>query len=63
LTSIIRDFFAGFGDLDQAKALVDPSAQFIGARAGSYQELPLYGTFIAHVGLERFISRADRARV
>lgn len=58
---IIRSFFARFGDLEQAKKLVDPAAQLIGVRARLYPELPLYGTFVGHDGLERFIGGLRRA--
>jgi uncharacterized protein len=55
VASIIREFFASFGDLERARALVDPEAQFVGVRAQSYPELPLYGTFTGHDGLARFM--------
>jgi ketosteroid isomerase-like protein len=58
---IIRSFFASFDDPDRTKALVHPEAELIGVRAGSYPDLPLYGTFVGHDGLERFVAGLRRA--
>jgi uncharacterized protein len=55
-TGIISTFFANIGDMDALTAIVDPDAQFVGVRAGTYSGLPLYGTFVGYDGLERFVA-------
>ena len=55
MPELITKFFNSFGDLDAAKKLVDPSVELIGVRAEEYDEMPLYGTFVGHEGLERFM--------
>lgn len=57
MTGIIRSFFASFAEPDRAKELVHPDAVLIGVRAGTYPGLPLYGTFVGHAGLDRFIGQ------
>lgn len=56
MSGIIATFFASVRDLEAVKALVDPDATFVGVRAGNYPDLPLYGTFIGHDGLHRFLA-------
>jgi uncharacterized protein len=56
MSSRIERFFASFGDLEAAKALVDAEAILIGVRREAYPEMPLYGAFHSHVGLESFIA-------
>jgi ketosteroid isomerase-like protein len=57
MTGIIRSFFESFAEPDRAKQLVHHDAVLIGVRASSYPGLPLYGTFVGHAGLDRFIGQ------
>lgn len=50
----IETFLTSLSNLDQAKSLVTETARFIAVREQSYPDLPLYGTFIGHTGLEQF---------
>lgn len=61
MAGIIRNFLDNFGNLEKTKLLVTPDVTFIGAREQSYPELPIYGTFIGHSGLERFMAGLGRA--
>ncbi|WP_417267263.1 nuclear transport factor 2 family protein [Celeribacter baekdonensis] len=55
MTSLIQTFLASLNDLERAKTLITPDARFIAVRAEQYPDLPLYGTFLGHQGLEDFV--------
>ena len=56
MSGIISRFFAAFGDFGRVAPLVHPDVRLVGVRAASYPELPLYGTFVGHDGLRRFMA-------
>ncbi|WP_165390154.1 nuclear transport factor 2 family protein [Thalassococcus sp. S3] len=55
MTHIISAFFSNLGDLEKAKAFVDPDAIFVGVREHPDVNLPIYGTFRGHDGMMRFV--------
>lgn len=53
----IHAFFQSLKDVEAAKRLIAPDAVFIAARAKSYPDLPVYGTYRGHEGFSRFVAQ------
>lgn len=56
MTSLIRTLLSNLKDIEKVKQLISNDAKFIAIRSQSYPELPIYGTFTGHDGVELFLT-------
>lgn len=56
MNGIIKTLMSNLRDIDKVKQLVTDDTRFIAIRSQSHEELPIYGTFSGHEGVEQFLN-------